>query len=411
MNDQLAPVRPASYDKKVGLVLQGGGALGSYQAGVYEALATSDYLPDWVAGISIGAINAAIIAGNAPERRVDHLRKFWDEITAPTKLWPAPPDGPLATWQQSASAVASVLFGQPGFFAPRAPQDFFSPGKYLSYYDTSALRGTLERLVDFDRLRQGCATRLSVGAVNVRTGHFAYFDSDKIKIRPEHVMASGALPPGFPPVEVDGELYWDGGLFSNTPLQYMVDYYPRRSRLVFQVDVFQAHGFAPTNLDGVNEREKDIRYSSRTRIVTEALRERHNVRHVINELHKLLPPDIAATPQAKRLYDHGCVTEMDIATLVYRPNEPQGAAKDFEFSRSTMLARWEEGLANARTTLAASPWLAPVDHDVGVRVFDVMHEKLVRQVGPTEVELHGIAPSEMPELNLVMAGHQRDRYP
>jgi len=407
MTQEAPPARPASYDKKIGLVLQGGGALGSYQAGVYEALASSEYLPDWVAGISIGAINAAIIAGNAPKKRVDHLRTFWDEITAPTQLWPAPPEGPLATWQQNASALASALFGQPGFFAPRGPQDLLSPGKFLSYYDTSALRRTLERLVDFDRLNRGCETRLSVGAVNVRTGYFAYFDSERTKIRPEHIMASGALPPGFPPVEVDGELYWDGGLFSNTPLQYMVDYYPRRSRLVFQVDVFQAHGFLPTNLDQVNEREKDIRYSSRTRIVTEALRERHNVRHTINELHKLLPPEIAETPEAKRLYEHGCVTEMDIAQLIYRPNEPQGAAKDFEFSRATMLARWEDGLADARATLAASPWLAPMARDLGVRVFDVMHDKLVQHGKTAPVELHGISPSEMPELNLVMAGHER----
>jgi NTE family protein len=407
MTDASPPARPASYDKKIGLVLQGGGALGSYQAGVYEALATSEYLPDWVAGISIGAINAAIIAGNASNKRVDHLRAFWDEITAPTELWPTPPDGPMAAWRQNASALASILFGQPGFFAPRGPQDYFSSGKLVSFYDTGALRRTLERLVDFDRINDRRNTRLSVGAVNVRTGYFAYFDSERTKIRPEHVMASAALPPGFPAIEIDGELYWDGGLFSNTPLQYMVDYYPRRSRLVFQVDVFQAHGFVPSNLDQVNEREKDIRFSSRTRMVTEALRERHNVRHTINELHKLLPPEIAETPEAKRLYEHGCVTEMDIATLVYRPAKPQGAAKDFEFSRSTMLARWEDGLNDARETLAASPWLAPIAPDVGVRVFDVMHEKLRKHGKAAPVELHGISPGEMPELNLVMAGHER----
>src|SRR6185437_2909379 len=171
----------------------------------------------------------------------------------------------------------------------------------------------------------------------------------------------------------------------------------------------QAHGFVPTNLDQVCEREKDIRYSSRTRMVTESLRERHNVRHTINELHKLLPPEIAATPQAKRLYEHGCVTEMDIATLVYRPDGPQGGAKDFEFSRATMLARWQAGLNDARTTLQASPWLAPITRDVGVRVFDVMHDLLVRHAKPAPVELHGIAPSEMPELNLVMAGADHDR--
>jgi len=411
MTDASPPARPASYDKKIGLVLQGGGALGSYQAGVYEALSTSEYLPDWVAGISIGAINAAIIAGNPPNKRVDQLRAFWDEITAPTSLWPTPLDGPLATWQQNASAIASALFGQPGFFAPRGPQDFFAPGKLLSFYDTSALRRTLERLVDFDRLHRGCEPRLSVGAVNVRTGYFAYFDSERLQIRPEHVMASGALPPSFPPVEIDGELYWDGGLFSNTPLQYMVDYYPRRSRLIFQVDVFHANGFVPTNLDQVNEREKDIRFSSRTRMITEGLRERHNVRHTINELHKLLPPEIADTPEARRLYEHGCVTEMDIATLVYRPAEPQGGAKDFEFSRATMEARWQEGRNDARVTLQESPWLAPIAREVGVRVFDVMHDRLIRRGKTAPVELHGISPSEMPELNLVMAGHQRDPYP
>jgi len=377
MTDGLPPARPASYDKMIGLVLQGGGALGSYQAGVYQALASSDYLPNWVAGISIGAINAAIIAGNAPEHRVDRLRAFWDEITAPTSFWPAAPDGPLAAWQQRASALTSVLFGQPGFFAPRGPQDFFAPGKWLSYYDTGALRGTLERLVDFDRINDRHGTRLSVGAVNVKTGVFAYFDSAHCRIRPEHVMASGALPPGFPPVEIDGELYWDGGLFSNTPLQYMVDYSPRRSRLIFQVDVFQARGHVPTNLDEVNEREKDLRYSSRTRVVTDTLLERHNVRHVINELHKLLPPEIANTPQAKRLYEHGCVTEMDIAQLIYRPGEPQGPSKDFEFSRATMEARWQEGFSDAYTTLQKSPWLAPMREDVGVRVFDVIHDVLV----------------------------------
>jgi NTE family protein len=378
MSDRRPPPRPASYDKKVGLVLQGGGALGSYQAGVYEALATSQYQPGWVAGISIGAINAALIAGNAPGRRVERLRAFWDEITAPTSLWPAVPHGPLADWQQRASALTSVLFGQPGFFAPRSPQDWFSPEQPMSFYDTAALKGTLERLVDFDRINDMREMRLSVGAVNVQTGHFAYFDSEKIAIRPEHVMASGALPPGFPPIEIDGELYWDGGLFSNTPLEYMVDFNPRRSRLIFQVDVFQAFGCPPTDLDGVNEREKDIRYSSRTRVVTDTLRERHNVRHAINELHKLLPPDIANTPQAKRLYEHGCVTEMDIAQLIYRPMAPQSASKDFEFSRATMEARWQAGLSDARTTLLASPWLAPIAKDVGVRVFDVMHDILVR---------------------------------
>ena len=366
------PARPPSYDKKIGLVLQGGGALGSYQAGVYEALASSEYLPDWVAGISIGAINAAIIAGNTPENRQTRLRSFWDEITAHTSLWPSALGGPLAVWQQKSSALTALMFGQPGFFTPRTLQDWLSPGTLVSYYDTSALKGTLERLVDFDRINNAKDVRLSVGAVNVRTGKFAYFDSATITIRPEHVMASGALPPGFPPVEIDGEHYWDGGLYSNTPLQYVLDYLPRRSRLTFQVDVFQAQGRLPSNLDEVNERDKDIRYSSRTQLCSKAFRDKHDVRHAINELHKMLPPDLANTEQAKRLYEHGCVTEMDIVQLVYREIEPQGASKDYEFSRSSMEKRWQRGFSDGRIALHASPWLAPMPKELGVRVFEVM---------------------------------------
>ena len=376
MTDGKVPPRPASYDKTVALVLQGGGALGSYQAGVYEALASSEYLPDWIAGISIGAVNAAIIAGNAPENRVARLREFWEGVTATTRYWPLALGGPLASWQQRASAWTAAAFGQPGFFSPRALQDWFSPHRLVSYYDTAALKGTLERLVDFDRINAADDMRLSVGAVNVRTGDFAYFDSETEKIRPEHVMASGALPPGFPPIEIDGEHYWDGGLFSNTPLQYVLDYSPRRSRLTFQVDLFAAYGRVPHNLDEVDERIKDIRYSSRTKTATNMLREKHDVRHAINELYELLPPKLANTPQAKRLYEFGCVTDMDIVQLIYRPLAPQGAQKDYEFSRATMEA-WREGVSDARTTLLASPWLASSRKDAGVRVFDVVHDILV----------------------------------
>ncbi len=369
MTDATPPARPASYDKKVGLVLQGGGALGSYQAGVYETLAASEYVPDWVAGISIGAINAAIIAGNAPEHRVARLREFWEGITGSSSAWPSMPDGPFAAWQQQASGWTALMFGQPGFFAPRKAHEWFLPHKAISYYDTAALKDTLTRLVDFDRINMEKDVRLSVGAVNVRTGHFAYFDSETIVIRPEHVMASGALPPGFPPVEIDGEYYWDGGLFSNTPLQYVLDYSPRRSRLTFQVDVFEAQGRLPRNIDEVNERDKDIRYASRTMASTEAFRYKHDVRHAINELHKLLPPEIAAMPEARRLYEHGCVTEMDIVQLIWRPREPHGASKDYQFGRAGMNARWQQGLADARKMLAASPWLAPMPRELGVRVF------------------------------------------
>jgi NTE family protein len=370
--DSNPPLRPSSYDKKIALVLQGGGALGSYQAGVYEALASSEYLPDWVAGISIGAINAAIIAGNAPENRVKSLLCFWEGITAHSSLWPSALSGAFAVWQQKIGALTALMFGQPGFFTPRTLQYWFSSDKFVSYYDTFALKGTLERLVDFDRINNAKDIRLSVGAVNVRTGQFSYFDSANVTIRPEHIMASGALPPGFPPIEIDGEYYWDGGLFSNTPLGYVLDYSPRRSRLTFQVDVFQSQGRLPNNLDEVAERDKDIRYSSRTQICSDAFRDRHNVRHAINELHKLLPPDLSGTEQAKRLYELGCVTEMDIVQLVYRPIEPQGASKDYEFTRPSMERRWRQGISDACTVLHASPWLAPAPKELGVRVFNVM---------------------------------------
>ncbi|MGN6749546.1 MAG: DUF3734 domain-containing protein [Xanthobacteraceae bacterium] len=370
------PARPASYDKKVALVLQGGGALGSYQAGVYEALASSPYLPDWVAGISIGAINAAIIAGNAPADRLTQLRAFWNGITAHASYWPFAFDWPFALdwpvveWQRQASALTALMFGQPGFFSPRPLYDWFSPVKRISYYDTSALRKTLERLVDFDRINKAQEVRLSVGAVNIRTGQFAYFDSASMTIRPEHVMASGALPPGFPPIEVDGEHYWDGGLFSNTPLEYVLDYSPRRSRLTFQVDVFQPAGSLPTSLDEAVERDKDIRYAGRTQNCTNVARDKHHVRHAINELHKLLPSEIAKTEEAKRLYELGCVTEMDIVQLIYRYPKPEGASKDYEFGRASMERRWRQGLTDAQAALRAAPWLAPMPKELGVRVFD-----------------------------------------
>src|SRR3984893_17113452 len=390
MSDQISPLRPASYDKKVGLVLQGGGALGSYQAGVYEALASSEYLPDWVAGISIGAINAAIIVGNRPENRVKCLRSFWEEVTAQTNLLPSMPNGSLAIGRQKSGALTALMFGQPGFFTPRAPKDWLSPGNLLSYYDTSVLKGTLERLVDFDRINNAEDMRLSVGAVNVRTGQFTYFDNAEMTIRSEHIMASSASPPGFPPVEIDGEYYWDGGLFSNTPLEYVLDYSQRHSRLTFQVDLFNSQGQLPTNLDEVSERDKDIRYCSRTNVCSKAFRDRHNVRHAINELYKLLPPELASTEQAKRLYEYGCVTEMDIVRLIYRPVDTQSASKTYDFGRASMDKRWQQGTSDARTVLHASPWLAPAPKELGVRVFDVLRDGSHRRIdnSPTCAESH-----------------------
>lgn len=362
--------RPAWYDKRVALILQGGGALGSYQAGVYEELARSDYLPDWVAGISIGAVNAAIIAGNAPENRVARLREFWEEITAPSLAWPLLFGGLCSRLQHQLGALSALLLGQPGFFRPHPAYAWFTGASPIAYYDASALKTTLEQLVDFGRINAR-ETRFSVGAVNVQTGNFTYFDNAEITIRPEHVMASAALPPGFAPVEIDGELYWDGGLVSNTPLQYVLAYYPRRSRLAFQVDVFPARGPVPRTLDDAAEREKDIRYSSCTRMGTDSFRAMHEIRYHLNTLLERLPEAVKEGADVEFLRRIACVTTMDIAQLVYRPDEVQGSFKDYDFSRSSMRARWAAGVGDTQATLAASPWLEPVPPEVGTRTFDV----------------------------------------
>ena len=355
--------------KQIVLAVQGGGALGSYQAGVYEALAEHEYQPDWVAGVSIGAINCAIIAGNAAGERVAKLHKFWEKVSSPTANWL---DLPFEVWRSAmerTAAMSALMFGQPGFFRPNALRCWATGIAPTSYYDTSYLKRTLERLVDFDRINAR-ETRFSVGAVNVRTGNYVYFDNFRQTIRPEHVMASGALPPGFPAVEIDGKHYWDGALVSNTPLQYVLDYLPRRSRLSFQVDLFHAHGRVPTNLDEVNEREKDIRYSSRTRMGVETFRYAHNLRRNISLLLAKLPDALKGEPEVEFLKLAACQTTMDIVELIYRPKTLQGPSKDYEFSRATMERHWKQGFEDARTTLERTPWLERAPPEVAVRTFE-----------------------------------------
>ena len=256
--------------ERIALLLQGGGALGAYQGGVYEALAEAGLHPDWTAGISIGAINAALIAGNPPEERADRLRRFWELVSSPgygDGLAPLLNGDSGRTLLNQWSAGQALSLGAPGFFAPRLLTPWLCPHGSIeatSYYDTRPLRATLEQLVDFDRINSG-AMRFSVGAVNVRTGNIAYFDSTTHRIRPEHVMASGALPPGFPAVEIEGEHYWDGGLISNTPLSWVVDNHPHRDTLAFQVDLWSSRGALPRNMAQVPTRQKEIQYSSRTR--------------------------------------------------------------------------------------------------------------------------------------------------
>jgi NTE family protein len=373
MTDQPASAacpEPPRRPPQLVFVLQGGGALGSYQAGVFEALAEGGMAPDWVAGVSIGAINAAIIAGNPPARRVERLRAFWERITSSTAAFPALKMPLWEAFEQRAGAAGAMLFGQPGFFRPRNPLAWFGGGGPVSYYDTSDLRRTLEDLVDFD-LINARATRLSVGSVEVETGNMVYFDSAQMRLTPEHVMASGALPPGFPAVEIDGRDYWDGGLVSNTPLQYVMMEKPRVHSLIFQVDLFPARGPRPTTLDEVAEREMDIRFSSRTRTGTEDAGDKQNLRRQVRLFLDRLPADLADDPVAQDMRDIACGAEIDVVHMIYRPAMPQGSQKDYQFDRATMGRRWADGRENARRTLRAAPWNTPIPPDVGFRTFDV----------------------------------------
>src|SRR5882724_13080732 len=294
-NSDSAPATTPAKAMRV-LVLQGGGALGSYQAGAFQALCRSGFEPEWVAGISIGAINSAIVAGNEPAKRVDRLKEFWDMVSSPVSWNPVTSGERARSLFNETSAALIATFGVPGFFTPRIPPaPLWPPGspEAQSYYDTAPLKRTLERLVDFDRIND-LKCRLSVGAVGVTSGNFRYFDNFEFrklgkKIGPEHIMASGALPPGFPSVEIEGEHFWDGGIASNTPLDYVLDEEVDRDLLIFQVDLFSARGQLPLSLLEASEREKDIRYSSRTRMNTDKNRQIHNARMAVRDLLGKLP--------------------------------------------------------------------------------------------------------------------------
>ena len=354
-------------------MLQGGGALGAYQAGVFEALGKAYREPTWLAGISIGAINAALIAGNTVHRRVERLREFWDLVSSSQT---APAFATRASARETlndASAAQVMLFGVPGFFAPRFPPAPFQPrgtAAAISYYDTSRLRQTLERLVDFDLINSG-PVRLSVGAVNVRSGNFEYFDSAKQPIDARHIMASGALPPGFAPVEIDGEHYWDGGLVSNTPLQYVLDQTAKRRRVVFQVDLFAATGALPTTLAEVIEREKDIRYSSRTRLNTTNELDRQVIAQAAQRLIAKLPPALRDDPDVRALSRLRCDSAVDVVHLIYRSKHYESQSKDYEFSRLSMEEHWAAGRADMAHTLHDPRWLNRERSASGVHVFDL----------------------------------------
>lgn len=366
------------------LVLQGGGALGAYQAGVYEALAERGVAPDWVAGVSIGAINASLIAGNPPERRVARLREFWEGVSSHLLLQPPPGrwGDDLRGLYNAASAAQVALFGVPGFFTPRLPpaplQAPGTPGA-LSWYDTTPLIATLERLVDFDRINAAAGpgkVRLSVGAVDVASGNSVYFDSaDPTCARPisaQHVLASGSLPPGFAPVTLDGHSYWDGGLVSNTPLQYVIDQPATDDLLVFQVDLFSARGAVPRHLDEVAERAKDIQFASRTRLNTDLIAAQQRLAEAAQRLAAKLPPGFADDPDLQALLNAGNCQAVTVMHLIHRSKLHALQSKDYEFSRQTVRDHWAAGHADVAASFADPRWAARQRKRGGITVLDLV---------------------------------------
>ena len=363
---------------RIALLLQGGGALGSYQAGVYEALAEANLHPDWVAGISIGAINSALIAGNAPDKRVAKLREFWEAITTapfgvPTLHSVEIKDERAHRFVNQMRSIGTLFGGVPGFFAPRMPPPYLHPpgsAGALSYYEVAPLKATLERLVDFDRINGG-EMRFSVGAVNVHTGNFTCFDSTTHRIGPSHVMASGALPPGFPSTEIDGQHYWDGGLVSNTPLDWVLDSRPRKDTLAIQIDLWNARGSMPRDLNEADLRQKEIRFSSRTRASTDQFKKTQMLRRAFVQLLKQLPAELLNEPHTQLLAQEADEHVFNIVHMIYRARNYEGSSKDYEFSRRTMEEHWQAGYADAAHTLRHPEVLQRPDDPSGVRTFDL----------------------------------------
>ncbi len=350
---------------QVVLVLQGGGALGAYQVGVYEALHESGIEPDWVIGTSIGAINGAIIAGNKPSERLPRLRELWSRFQQEPQF-------------QALQYFSTLVGGIPGFFSPRLPAWGGWQARVgldaASYYDTAPLHETLSSLVDFDVLN-AARPRLTVGAVNVKSGELRYFDSRDGALGLEEVMASGALPPGFPAIRVDGDAYWDGGLYSNTPLEAVLDDNPRRDSLIFSVNVWQPTGHEPESVWQVMARQKDIQYASRADSHIARQKQIHRLRHVIRELAKNLPTE--KQRKCRELASWGCGTTMHVVRLLAPALDGEDYLKDLDFSADGIRFRCEAGLADARRMIERAPWDAPVDPMEGV----VVHELSARTGG------------------------------
>lgn len=351
---------------QVVLVLQGGGALGAYQVGVYEALHEAGIEPDWVIGTSIGAINAALIAGNSPRRRLARLGAFWDRVASSSPAATA-----LAAFGMGSllSNFVTVTHGVPGFFVPNSaawgtPHGVVGVEK-ASYYSTTPLHATLDTLVDFDSLENG-RTRLTVGTVNVRTGQMRYFDSRDEKLAALHVMASGALPPAFPAVSIDGEWYWDGGIYSNTPIEAVLEDNPRRDSVVFAATMWQVEAPEPRSLFEVMARHRDIQFASRADSHIAKQKQIHHLRHVIRKLAGMVPPGRRNGAVVGELASWGCRTTMHVIRLTAPALDGEDHTKDIDFSTAGIRQRRQAGLADTRAMIERAPWNDAFDPDAGV---------------------------------------------
>jgi len=366
-----AEAKRPQEQRQVVLVFQGGGALGAYQAGAYQALHETGIEPDWIIGTSIGAINASLIAGNEPDNRVERLEEFWRRMRR-KEFWG------LSNWPglvDTTSYWSTVLGGIPGFFEPN-PLAFLGAHYPLGrdnagFYSTAPLEKTLTELVDFALVKR-CMPRLTVGAAHVRSSQMRYFDSRGTAISVRHVMASGALPPAFPAVRIDGELYWDGGILSNTPTEAIFDDNPRRNSLIFAVHMWNPMGVEPETIWEVLHRQKDIQYSSRVANHIAKQRQVHKLRHVVSELVKFIPAEKRNHPVVKDLAEYGCRTQMHVVELLAPRLDNENHTKDIDFSPTGIRLRWEAGYADTIRALQRSPWDDACDPLEGV----ILHEPL-----------------------------------
>ena len=359
------------------LVLQGGGALGAYQVGVYQALHEAGVEPDWVIGTSIGAINAGIIAGSKPDARMDRLTEFWRRVEHGHFFESILPTQIAATLRN----MTTIVGGLPAFFAPN-PMAFLNQHATLGaeaagYYSVDPMRETLADLIDFDEVNRG-PVRLTVGASRVTSSEMVYFDSRDMPLDLRHIMASGALPPAFPAVRIDGEPYWDGRSLSNTPVEVVFDDKPRRNSMVYAVHIWNPHGPEPETIWEVMNRQKDVQYSSRSASHIKRQRQLHRLRHVITELSALLPADQRQTPEVAELAAYGCPTRMHVIRLLAPALDCEDHSKDIDFSPSGIRARWDAGYADTMRTLETAPWRDPVDPLEGFVLHEAMGGEMVR---------------------------------